>query len=49
MKEHTSIIILCALIISMTAATITANRTIRKNGGEVQTVFNTPLKEIFKP
>ncbi len=49
MKEHTGIIILCALLISMTAATIAANRTIKKNGGQVETIFNTPLREIFKP
>lgn len=48
MKEHTGLLIIFALVISMTAATIATNRTIKKNGGQVETIFNTPLKEIFK-
>jgi hypothetical protein len=32
----------------MTVATIAANHNIKKNGGQVETIFNTPLREILK-
>jgi len=48
MKEHTGLLIFCALVLSMAAATIATNRHIKKNGGQVETIFNTPIKEIFE-
>lgn len=48
MKDQTPIIILFALVIGMTVATIAVNHNIKKNGGEVETIFNTPIKEIFE-
>jgi multisubunit Na+/H+ antiporter MnhC subunit len=48
MKDVTPILIVCAIVISMAVTTIAVNRNIKKNGGEVETIFNTPIKEIFQ-
>ena len=49
MKEHTGVIIIFALVISMALTTLAVNKHIKDNGGKVETIFNTPIKEIFKP
>jgi len=48
MKEHTGVIIALALILSMALTTIAVNKHIKDNGGQVETIFNTPIKEIIK-
>ncbi len=48
MKDQTPIIILFALVISMTVTQLAVNHHIKKNGGQVETIFNTPIKEIFE-
>ena len=49
MKDHTGVIIVITLIVSMICTTLAVNKHIKDNGGKVETIFNTPLKEIFKP
>ena len=49
MKEHTGVIIVITLIVSMALTTLAVNKHIKDNGGKVETIFNTPLREIFKP
>lgn len=48
MKDYTAYIIVGALIFGIIAASIANDRHIRENGGKVDTIFNTPIKEIFK-
>jgi hypothetical protein len=49
MKEHTGVIIGITLIVSAICTTLAVNKHIKDNGGKVETIFNTPLREIFKP
>lgn len=48
MKDITGVIIGISLIVSMIAAQIAVNKHIKENGGQVETIFNTPIKEIIK-
>ena len=48
MKDISGYLIITALITTMIITTITVNRHIKKEGGKVETIFNTPLKEIIK-
>lgn len=48
MKDITGVIIGLTLIVSMIATTIAVNKHIKENGGQVKTIFNTPIKEIIK-
>lgn len=48
MKDVTGVIIGITLIVGMIITQIAVNHNIRENGGKVETIFNTPLKEIFK-
>ena len=49
MKEHTGVIIGISIILGMICTTLAVNKHIKENGGKVETIFNTPLREIFKP
>ena len=49
MKEHTGVIIGISIILGMICTTLAVNKHIKDNGGKVETIFNTPLREIFKP
>lgn len=48
MKDVTGVIIGLTLILSMIATTIAVNKQIKDNGGHVETIFNTPIKDIIK-
>lgn len=48
MKDISGYILIGAIITTMIITTITVNRHIKKEGGKVETIFNTPLKEIIK-
>lgn len=48
MKDITGILIGTAIVVSMVIASIASIHYIHKNGGKVETIFNTPPKEIFK-
>lgn len=49
MKDVTGVIIGISIILGMICTTLAVNKHIKDNGGKVETIFNTPLREIFKP
>lgn len=48
MKDISGYILMGAIVTTMIITTISVNRHIKKQGGKVETIFNTPLKEIIK-
>jgi hypothetical protein len=48
MKDYTGIIILASLIAGLFLASKLNTEAIKNKGGHVETIFNTPIKQIFK-
>ena len=49
MKDISGYLLIAAIVIGCIITTVSVNAHIKNNGQKVETVFNTPLKEIFKP
>ena len=48
MKDLTGYLIIAGIITAMIIAQLIVNRHIEKNGGKVETIFNTPTKEVIE-